>query len=89
MYIVVEHDISEPNTFWDGARAGMANLPSGLKIHQVFPNSDGTRSVCLWEANSVEDVESFIEEAVGEVSSNTYFAVESEEAVGLPTAAGT
>lgn len=87
MYIVVEHEISDPNTFWEKAQSGMADLPPGLKLHQVFPSSEGTKSVCLWEANGVEDVESFVEEAVGEVSSNTYFTVKDEEAVGLPTAA--
>ena len=89
MYIVVEHEISDPQTFWEAAQEGMQQLPPGLKAHQVFPNEDGTKSVCLWEAESVEDVESFVEDAVGEVSTNTYYAVKAEEAVGLPTVADT
>lgn len=87
MYIVVEHEISDPDIFWKTTQDGMADLPSNLTVHQVFPNREGRKAVCLWEADSVEEVESFIEDAVGEVSSNDYFAVESEDAVGLPTAA--
>ena len=88
MYIVVEHEISDPKTFWDTAQEGMSNLPDGLKTHQVFPNSDGTKAVCLWEADGVEDVESFIEGAVGQVSRNTYYPVEEENAVRSPATAG-
>jgi hypothetical protein len=86
MYIVVEHEISDPKTFWETAQAERANLPSNLKLHQVFPNKDGTNAVCLWEAANVDDVKNYIERGYGAVSNNSYFAVEAEKAVGLPSA---
>jgi hypothetical protein len=63
-----------------------AALPSNLKLHQSLPNGEGTKAVCLWEAAGVDDVKVFVEEAVGKVSTNTYFAVEANNAMGLPTA---
>jgi hypothetical protein len=84
MYIVVQHDISNPKTFWETAKSGMGNLPSGLKLHQVLPNGGGSKAVCLWEAGRVDEVKQYVEGAVGRVSHNTYFAVEANNAVGLP-----
>jgi len=85
MYIIAEHEISNPKTFWETAQAATAALPSTLKLHQVLPNGEGTKAVCLWEAGTVDQVREFVEGAVGKVSRNTYFAVEAQNAVGLPT----
>ncbi len=83
MYIIAEHEISNPKTFWDTAKS--AKLPSHLKLHQTLPNREGTKAVCLWEASRVDEVKDFVEKALGNVSRNTYFAVEAENAMGLPT----
>ncbi|MFI5253114.1 MAG: hypothetical protein ACHQQQ_11880 [Bacteroidota bacterium] len=85
MYIIVEHEISNAQTFWETAKTATAGLPSHLKVHQTLPNKEGTKAVCLWEARSVDEVKGLIEPAVGKVSRNTYFAVELEKAMGLPT----
>jgi len=84
MYIIVEHEISNPKTFWETAKS--VALPSNLKLHQTFPNREGTKAVCLWEASRVDEVKDLVESALGNVSKNTYFAVEAENAMGLPTA---
>ena len=84
MYIVIEHEISNPKTFWEIAKS--AALPSNLKLHQTLPNQEGTKAVCLWEAKGVDEVKVFVENALGKVSRNTYFAVEANNAMGLPTA---
>ena len=86
MYIVVEHTITDPQTF--GEITQSADIPSHLRLHQVLPKGDGTKAVCLWEGPSVDEVRAFVEDGVGHVSDNTYFAVEAERAVGLPTTAG-
>lgn len=83
MYVVVEHEIEDPEPFWKTAQAGMEDLPSGLELHQVFPNEEGTKAACLWEADSVDRVKSFLESEVGSYSDNEYYAVEAGNAVGL------
>lgn len=84
MYIVVEHEISDPKSFFETAQAEMPNLPSHLKLHQVFPSADGSKAVCLWQAAGVDEVRDYVERSVGHVSNNSYFPVEAEQAVGLP-----
>ena len=55
MYVLVQHTISEPAVFWNAADP-RSNLPPKLKLHHTFPTSDGTRAVCIWEAESVNAV---------------------------------
>ena len=85
MYVVVEHRISDPGTFFSIAQ--QAKIPDDMKLHQVIPSEDGSRCVCLWEADSPRAVQEFIEPAVGHVSNNEYFAVDAAHAVGIPPAA--
>ena len=50
----------------------------------MFPNADGTRAVCLWEADSVEAVQSLFDGTVDDVSRNEYYEVDAQNAKGLP-----
>ena len=84
MYIIIEHEITNP-TFWEARQK--KEIPSNLKLHQVLPNGEGTKAVCLWEAAKLDEVRNFVEETVGEVSNNSYFAVDAEKALGLPAVA--
>jgi hypothetical protein len=54
MFIIVEHTISDPARVQEITRAAV--LPPGLTLHQVLPNAEGTRQVCLWEAADVDEV---------------------------------
>jgi hypothetical protein len=42
------------------------------------------RAVCLWEAKSVDALKGFLEPLSGQVSQNTYYAVDDTVAIGLP-----
>ena len=85
MYIVIQHQISNPPAFWAAAQKALPNLPKGIRALQVMPNKDGTRAVCLWEAGSIDAVKQVIEPSEGQVSRNEYFAVETANAMGLPS----
>ena len=82
MYVVAIHAINDPTAFWDGAQA--LELPEGTTLHSAIPNEDGTRAVCLWESGSVATVEAIVEGAAGNVSTNEYFGVGEQNAMGLP-----
>ncbi len=83
MYVLVQHYISDPRTFWSDVRHAVTSLPSYLTLHHVFPTPDGTHAVCVWEGDSVRDVKAFIESYVGHVSRNLYFQVENAEGVAV------
>jgi hypothetical protein len=84
MYVLVQHYISDPVTFWSDVRYAVNALPAHLALHHVFPTPDGTHAVGLWEAESVREVRAFIEAYVGHVSRNLYFQVENRDSVALP-----
>lgn len=85
MYVVVVHNISDPEKFWSTAQSALESggIPETITVHASFPDPSGTKAVCLWEASSVEPVRDFIEEAVGAVSDNEYFEVAAQNAVDM------
>ena len=43
---------------------------------QFLPSQDGTLVTCLWESDSVDDVQSYVDETLGDASINLCYAVE-------------
>ena len=85
MYVTAIHDISDPAKFWEAADE--TPIPEGIVLHDVFPNDDGTRAVCLWESDSVDAVKDLVDGAVGDVSQNEFYGVNTKNAQGLPASA--
>jgi hypothetical protein len=83
MFVLVQHTVSEPATFWNAADPN--TLPPNVKLHHTFPTPDGTRAVCIWEADSVEAVRNVLEPLVGRVSRNDYFQVENRDGLSRPS----
>jgi hypothetical protein len=83
MYILVQHTITNPATFWN--KADPRTLSPDVKLHHTFPTPDGTRAACVWEAESVDAVRNLLEPLLGQVSRNEYFAVENREGFALPS----
>jgi hypothetical protein len=83
VYILVQHTISDPDSFWNAVDP--AALPQALKLHHTFPTRDGSHAACLWEADSTSAVRDFLEPVIGRYSRNEYFAVENREGVALPS----
>jgi hypothetical protein len=82
MYVIAIHSISDPESFWGGE----LDLPDGVALLSALPNGDGSRGVCVWEADSASTVEQIVEGAAGEISDNEYFEVNADNAQGLPVA---
>jgi hypothetical protein len=70
-YIVAIHDISDPDRFWSAADPEA--LPAGITLHATYPRGDGSRAVCLWEADSVDTVRDLVESVTGDASRNEFF----------------
>jgi hypothetical protein len=83
MYVIADHRISDPERFFEAAAS--TPVPEGMTLHSVLPSGDGSRAVCLWEADSSEAVKELVENTVGDSSDNEFFEVNAENAQGLPT----
>jgi hypothetical protein len=91
VYVVVQHDIKDPETAFSRGERLIKNegAPQGVKGLQFYPSTDGSAVVCLWEANSVEDVQRYVDDALGDSSINACYEVDAEQAfaerpLGLP-----
>jgi hypothetical protein len=85
MTIVVYHDVNNPTEFWASAQKSLPELPiDGVqKIIQVLPNQDMTKATCVWEADSVEALDKYLRSKVGDWSSESYYEVNTANAMGL------
>lgn len=87
MFMLVQHRISDPERFWRGAEEFVASQPKDVKLHASYPNEDGTRATCLWEAGSVEAVQDPLDRFTAGISRNEYIAIDPARAIGLPPSA--
>jgi hypothetical protein len=89
MFVTVHHQIRDPKLWEESTKRVMADmedgrLPSGLKGLMYLPSADGRQAVCLWEANKLEDVKTYLELTTGKAAKNEYSQVNQRAAVGLP-----
>jgi hypothetical protein len=88
MFVVVQHYVSDVQTFWSAMRHAVHAPPPYLALHHVFPTPDGTHAVCVWEGESIRDVRAFVETYVGHASRNLYFPVENGAGTAVPSQVG-
>jgi hypothetical protein len=91
MYVVVIHQIQDPQTaFPRGERLMRGDgAPAGCRVLQFYPSSDAATVTCLLEAESVADVQQYVDATLGDSSINTSYEVDSKQAfaerpLGLP-----
>ena len=82
MLIIAHHNISNPEEFWKAAKE--LKLPASLKLHGVYPSQDARMGTCLWEANSVHEVQEFLDKEAGSFAKNFCYQVNVKESMGLP-----
>jgi len=85
MLIIAHHNISRPEDFWNAAKEITKNLPGTLKLHGVYPSKDLITGTCLWEANSVQEVQHFLDKVAGKFAKNFCYEVNVKDSVGLPS----
>ena len=78
MFVVVQHTLTDPPTaLARGERLQRSEgAPQGTRVLQFLPSQDGSLVTCLWESGSVADVQSYVDETLGDASVNLCYAVE-------------
>jgi hypothetical protein len=82
MFVVVQHTITDPPTaLARGERLQRGEgAPLGTRVLQFLPSQDGSLVTCLWESDSVADVQSYVDRTLGDASVNLCYAVEAAAA---------
>ena len=61
-------------------------VPQGLKGLMYLPGTDGRKADCVWEAQSLDTLRSFLDREIGTAARNDYFQINTSAAFGLPGA---
>ena len=82
MYVVVQHQIKDPETAFSRGEALMKNegAPAGAQVLQFLPSRDGSAVACLWEATTVEAIQRYVDGVLGDSSENACYEVDPEHA---------
>ena len=82
MLVVVQHQLTDPPTaFARGERLKSGEgAPEGTRVFAFLPSRDGTLVTCLWESHSLEEVQAFVDEVLGDASVNLCYPVETSAA---------
>jgi hypothetical protein len=91
MYVVVQHRIKDPEiAFARGQRLiSGQGAPESVKVLQFYPSQDRTTVTCLWESDSVESIQDWVDTTLGDSSENICYPVDADQAfaerpLGLP-----
>jgi hypothetical protein len=78
MYVVVQHRFSDPDTALSRGEKLIKNedAPSGVKGLQFYPSQDRSAATCLWESDSVEAVQEYVDTTLRDSSENTCYEVD-------------
>ena len=82
MLVVVQHRINDPQTAFARGERLIKNegAPRGVRGLQFYPSTDGSAVTCLWEAESVQSVQEYVDATLGDSSENTCFEVDASQA---------
>ncbi|AGA34691.1 hypothetical protein TVNIR_3054 [Thioalkalivibrio nitratireducens DSM 14787] len=83
MFVTIEHEIHDAARFQPCAEQ-VFPLPEGLQVHLFLPATDLSRAVGLYEAPSLERLRDHLDPTLGDASTQRYFPVAEERAIGLP-----
>ena len=89
MFVTVHHQINDPKRWSQATQRIMdtmnqGRLPEGLKGIMYLPSADGRQADCVWEADSLNHLKTYLDRETGPAAKNDYVPVNEEEAVGLP-----
>jgi hypothetical protein len=91
MYVVVQHQFQDPETALARGEKLIKNegAPAGVRGLQFYPSTDRSAATCLWEADSVEAIQEYVDSTLGDSSVNTCYEVDADHAfaerpLGLP-----
>lgn len=89
MYVVVQHRIKDAQTaFARGEKLTRGeDAPPGVRVREFYPSQDRSAATCLWESDSLEAVRDYVDSTLGDSTENSYFEVDTEQALGLPESA--
>jgi hypothetical protein len=86
MKIGVIHQISDPERAQEQGQT-LFEPHEGIQLMQFVPSRDMRNATCIWESDSIDTVRELVDGALGDTSTQTYFEIATDQAVGVPETA--
>jgi hypothetical protein len=89
MYVAVQHQIKDSQELFARGQKLIEGegAPPGMRVREFYPGKDQAFASCLWEGDSVQAVQEYVDTTLGDASEQTYFEVDSGQSLGLPETA--
>ena len=85
MLVIAQHtNITDPATFWAKAQSVIGAVPDGTSVLSVFPSQDGKTGTCVWEGESADQIQQFLDKASEGLATNFCYEVNEAAGIGLP-----
>jgi hypothetical protein len=85
MYVVAYHTILSEAAFERGLSLQTGQgAPDGVRVLMFLPSVDQSTVVCLWEGPSVDAVQEFVDDTLGDASRNVCYEVAANPAFARP-----
>ncbi|KLV06923.1 hypothetical protein ABT56_07140 [Photobacterium aquae] len=81
MYIVIEHEITDPARFWRKADVAISEAPAGMRLCSTIVNDYQKCCQCMWQADSIDAIRDYLEPALGDVCNTLYGEVDPDKAI--------
>jgi hypothetical protein len=82
MYVVVQHQFKDPQAALSRGEKLIKNegAPAGVRGLQFYPSRDHSVATCLWESESVDAVQTYVDSTLGDSSDNTCYEIDADQA---------
>ncbi|MCW8330232.1 hypothetical protein MD588_15585 [Photobacterium sp. SDRW27] len=82
MFIAIQHEITDPELFWQKASGALTHPPVGMRLHSTMISEHQKLCQCMWEAESIDMVREFLEPELANSCVNTYYQIDPDRAIG-------
>ena len=85
MHVGVIHTITD-RAAWDRITGDLdpTAFPAGFTLHCTMTSGDVTKAICMWDAPSTEQLQSVLDDMLGEAARNDCFTAEPDRSIGVP-----
>ena len=84
MHLGVVHTIRD-RAEWDRAFFADKEFPPGFTLLGTVTQDDVSRTICIWDGPSVDDLQRLLDDMFGDSAVNDCFVADPARSVGLPT----
>jgi len=82
MFVVVQHTLTDLASAFERGKSLQRGegAPQRTRVLQFLPSTDARLVTCVWESDSVADVQSYVDETLGDASVNLCYEIDASVA---------